>query len=91
MRFSAVSDSGDLARRILAYLDEHPQSQDTLEGVAHWWLLQQRIDESLDEVQAALDELTKSGLVVSDGRGGANVYRLNTKKVNEIRNRLADS
>jgi len=34
-------DDDRTAQSILMYLQEHPDSGDTVEGVAQWWVLQQ--------------------------------------------------
>ena len=52
-----------VARQILAYLERNPDAGDTLRGVAHWWLLQQRIHTAVEDVQRTLDQLVKLGLV----------------------------
>ena len=52
-----------VAREILSYLERNPDAGDTLEGVARWWLLQQRIHTAVEEVQRGLDQLVKLGLV----------------------------
>ena len=36
-------DEDQVAKDILAYLAEHPQAMDTLEGIAEWWLMRQHI------------------------------------------------
>jgi hypothetical protein len=52
-----------VARDILGYLERNPDAGDTLRGVARWWLLQQRIHTAVEDVQRALDQLVKLGLV----------------------------
>jgi predicted transcriptional regulator len=52
-----------LARDILDYLMRHPDAKDTVEGITQWWLLEQRIQRTLPEVEAALAELVERGLV----------------------------
>jgi hypothetical protein len=32
-----------LVRVILAYLAEHPQAMDTIEGIAEWWVRRQEV------------------------------------------------
>jgi hypothetical protein len=53
----------ELAREILAYLQEHPDASDSLLGIASWWLLRQRIETATRDVQQALDELVHRGFV----------------------------
>lgn len=57
---------------ILTYLREHPGSGDTVEGISRWWILRQRVNESVDMVRLVLEELRKQGLVqarkMADGR-----------------------
>ncbi len=72
-------------QEILAYLAEHPDSQDTLEGIAEWWLLERRIVQRVGEVKEALDELVASELLIErKGMDARSVYRVNPQKPNEI-------
>ena len=77
-------DSGDssslpeLEREILGYLLRNPSGEDSIEGIAEWWLLEQRIMQARQEVRQALVDLQKRGYVESRTvRGGVTVYRLN--------------
>lgn len=47
----------------MRYFVEHPQALDSLEGVARWRLLQQRIEETVAETEAALEWLVEKGLL----------------------------
>ena len=53
----------ELARLILGYLREHPGAADTLEGITKWWVMRQRISESTEAVQRALEKLVSEGLI----------------------------
>jgi hypothetical protein len=69
----------------LSYLAEHPQSQDTLEGVTQWWLLEQEIKKQMEKAQAALDELIAKGLVLARrGKDGRTHYHVNRRRLKEI-------
>jgi hypothetical protein len=73
------------SKEILAYLAEHPNSQDTLEGIAEWWLLERQVVQRVGEVKEALDELVAGGLLIE--RAGADArsrYRVNSAKLGEI-------
>lgn len=73
-----MTDDSKLAQEILSYLRLHPQAGDTLEGIARWWVTCQRLSESVEEVQHALEELKARGNVAEyrapDGR---TMYSLN--------------
>lgn len=73
------------ARKILRYLYRNPRAQDTLEGILHWWLLDLHIEEQEREVVAALEELTREGLVLeSQGRDLQRRYRLNRERIEVV-------
>jgi hypothetical protein len=67
-----MTNDTKLAQEILNYLQAHPHAGDSLEGIARWWVMCQRLSDSVEEVQHALEELKARGNVVeyltSDGR-----------------------
>ena len=81
-----------LGRDILAYLLAHPAAQDTLEGIAEWWLLRQEVNERTTAVKNALAELVARDWVLErrtvDGRV---LYHLNHAKTRQIRELLSAS
>ena len=80
-----------IADEILAYLAEHPRAQDTLEGIAEWWLLEQEIKRWTAQVRAALAELVAQGLVLErKGKDGQIHYHLNRRQLGVIRARLSE-
>jgi len=67
-----------LSQQILDHLEKHPEAGDTLEGIATWWLEQQRIEQIVDEVSAALEFLVKKGVVQTyRSRSGIIFYKKN--------------
>jgi hypothetical protein len=78
-----------LADEVLAYLLQHPQAQDTMEGIAEWWLLEQRIRHSVADVEATLRELVGNDFLIARRCGeGRMYYGLNRDKEREIRRHL---
>jgi hypothetical protein len=79
-----------IAKEILAFLVEHPQAQDTLEGILQWWLLERGIIRYTAKVQAALAELVSQGLILErQGQDERTHYRINSRKTATIRKILA--
>lgn len=81
-----------IANGILAYLVNHPEAQDTLEGITEWWLLEQRIRHAVTEVDGALRSLVADDLLVTrQCAGGRTYYALNRAKEREIRRHLREA
>lgn len=82
---------GPVALQILAYLRTHRDAQDTIEGIAEWWLLEQRIRHVINEVKKALTELVAQGMVLEHiGRDGRIHYRLNPRKKTTVTHLLRE-
>ena len=80
---------GPVALQILTYLSTHRDAQDTVEGIAEWWLLEQRVRHVITEVKKALAELVAQGLVLERaGQDGRARYRLNPRKCGTIARRV---
>ena len=74
-----------ISNEILAYLVEHPEAQDTLEGIVEWWLLERTIKFQKAQVQNALDELVARGFILEHkGLDSRIRYRINKNKYKEI-------
>ena len=66
----------EAAAVIERYLSARPQAAETVEGIARWWLVRQRYDDSVDLVRRALDLLVRQGVVERLAlSGGQPMYR----------------
>jgi hypothetical protein len=75
-----------LAWLILGYLHCHPDAKDTVDGVEKWWLNSREIRIDAIAVQGSLDQLVKSGWLVSYQRKGTGVvYGLNRTRREKLR------
>lgn len=86
------SQQPELAPQILGYLLNHPQAQDSFEGILHWWLLEQQITYWKEQVQTTLDALVAQKLLLRrTGRDGRIHYRVNRRRLSRIHALLAAS
>lgn len=68
-----------ISELIVSYLGKHPDAQDTLDGVADWWLTFERIELSTSAVADALMDLVRQGVVTLQKSGdGTTFYKLNS-------------
>jgi hypothetical protein len=78
---SEQSQVDRLAGEILRYLREHPHASDNAEGIAKWWIKRQRLEETLERVQQALDRLVARSLVEPHPSAGGGIrYALRTDR-----------
>jgi len=74
-----------IAQAILDYLLEHPDAQDTLAGIAEWWLPEEKKVRRLAIVKEALDHLVAKALVLERrGKDLQTHYRINGQRLKEI-------
>jgi Fe2+ or Zn2+ uptake regulation protein len=66
----------ELTTAILDYLAQHPQTMDTVEGIAEWWLLRQQIRIGFNAVAQVVRELTEKGILEEVRSGEFQCYRL---------------
>jgi hypothetical protein len=81
-----VPIENEITQEILGYLVSHPQAQDTLEGIIHFWLLEQKIKYQTKMVKEAIEELVESGLILEHKIGGTEThYRINNEEFEKIK------
>lgn len=74
-------DIQEIAELILQYLANHKEAADTIEGIHHWWIAQQRIIQEEQKVNEAVAYLCQRGnLSMHKLPGGAEIYGLKDKK-----------
>lgn len=56
-------DEPDLAREILSYFLENPNAADTVEGIACWRLMEEKIRRTVELTNSALDWLVSRGFL----------------------------
>jgi len=92
VKASASNFSDPLADEILHYLCENPEAQDTIDGIADWWLTERRVRQGIAEVELALRQLVDRGLVeVAIREDGRRHYCLKLEKKQDAHRPLSDS
>jgi hypothetical protein len=78
-----------ISHRVLKYLAENPNAQDTLEGIVEWWLLDRLTMSNINKVNEALALLVAEHLVLErKGKESRTYYKINSHKLKEILERL---
>jgi len=81
-----------IADDVLSYLLRYPEAQDTVEGIAEWWLAEQQAERTMAAVRRAVAELEARGFVVKASMGGLQQplrFSLNKAREQEIRDYLS--
>jgi len=65
-----------LAEAVMNYLNEHPHAMDTLEGIAEWWIMRQKVRVDVETLTRALERMTHRGLLEKIVSGDRARYRL---------------
>ena len=74
-----------LTNEILQYLVDHPNAQDTLNGVVNWWLLGRTIKPRTALVEEVLNKLVADRLVIAQhGSDSQTTFKLNIRKRKQI-------
>jgi len=81
-----LPDKSQVAREILAYLDTHPEAQDTVEGILQNWLSNRKNQYTPILVQEVIKDLVLVGTIREETTTGqSSVYRLNQAARNRMR------
>jgi hypothetical protein len=91
MSEASRTEEEKIALRILAYLKEHPQAKDTIEGISQWWLGREVSTHRLADLEKAVSRLLSRDLIVSTQlKGSPPCYAVNPRKLAEISRILED-
>lgn len=52
-----------LAVLLIRYMQKNPDAKHTAEGIARWWIMQQKFEEEIEMVEKVLRYLTKRGVL----------------------------
>ena len=78
-------ETQETSHKILAYLMDNPDAQDTLEGIVDWWLLQQDIKRNVALIRKTVDALIHRGFLLErQGNDRTKHYQVNRERLPEI-------
>lgn len=84
-----ASQKTEISNAVLSYLLEHPDAQDTLEGIVEWWLMAHMIESRTNVVKDAVVDLASQQLLLEhQAKDLSTRYRINRTKLEEIKTRL---
>lgn len=73
-------DVNSIAAEIMTYLQQRPLASDSLDGITHWWLVQQAIVKNKILVNQALKYLAQEGKVIRKMNSNAEaIYSLDPR------------
>lgn len=76
----------------MRYLQTNPEAKDTLQGIAEWWLLQEKIAAAVDQVSNAVKWLVANGYLVEKQIPGSTVYyEINPARRDDVLKFLAEN
>lgn len=80
----------NVAKRVLRFLQSNPGAKETLEGIAEWWLMQERITEAVNQVSEAVAWLVAKGYLERKNSGISTIYKINPSKRSDIARLLSE-
>ena len=91
MPLNAVELDQNVVRQILSYFVHSLRTADTLEGIARWRLLQERVRYSVRQTEAALRWLVEKGFLedVFPAASRSSIFRLNPNRLGDAKRFLA--
>ena len=70
---------------ILKYIQKQPQAKHTAQGIARYWILQQRLEEKIEVVSGALQYLVQQGFLIEvKNIDGNSYFKVNENKLKDI-------
>lgn len=55
-----------IAEEIERYIEDHPRSKDSLDGIRSWWLTEGTVSTAPGKVQEAVDRLVEKGVLTRE-------------------------
>lgn len=70
---------------ILKYIQKQPQAKHTAQGIAKYWIVQQRLEEKIEVVASALEYLIQNGFLEEvKMEDGHSYFKVKEKRLKDI-------
>lgn len=63
-----------IAQLLLTYMQNNPEAKHTAEGIARWWILQQKLEDEISLVERVIDYFTAKGILEKVALAEGNSY-----------------
>jgi hypothetical protein len=73
-----------IALKVLEYLIDNPDAQDTSEGITAWWLPQVDMQYQSSRINDVLRDLAAKEVILEHIQSGSPTYKINPNKRSEI-------
>lgn len=81
----------DLTKQVLTYFVRNPGAADSAEGIARWRIMDEKIRSTVQDTFAVLRWLVAEGYLDEvSTRGAGSIFRLNTDRIDDARQLIAD-
>lgn len=74
-----------VARLLLRYMQNHPEAKHTSEGIARWWVLEQKLEEEIGTVENVIANLIDNGIITKVALPEGNAfYKIESPGVGQV-------
>jgi hypothetical protein len=77
-----------IAQLLINFMQNNPEAKHTAEGIARWWILQQKLEDELEVIEKVIECLTDEGIIekieFSDGDAYYR-YKPDKSKINQVK------
>lgn len=80
MKEHSLNDATSITREILTYLRNHPDAQDSIEGIMQWWLLEKGVPVQELTLNEMLTDLVKKGFLIKEMNQASVFYKCKPRK-----------
>ena len=62
-QFNLTEKEQTIAQLLINYMQNNPEAKQTAEGIARWWILQQKFEDEIEVIERVIKCLTDEGII----------------------------